>query len=964
MQNEKQYTNGYQLSFLATIFAKVSGYKNLQIDTESLTLNKGHFFETRVAYLDINQHIQIKLGLIWDTLSISTLDGTINFSGVSKKHSQFIQNKLNQSIKRFRATAIEQLVKAISLALLDAKPLINRHHYIRRQVIKNWLDQHGKIMHTISLSIEKLLPPETKSALHTIKPFLIKGFDVVDELNALFVKNTLIHYQQLFDQIETNPLTAKQREACVINEAHNLVLAGAGTGKTSTMVGRVAYLLAADIAQNNEILMLAYGKDAQNEMDNRIKSKLSGAKLNTQTFHALGLQIISQVTGERPSIHEMAIDPKKREQFVHSQFTLLLKIPAYQRLLIQYFSQYLFPYKSPYSFKSLKEYSAYIIENDIRTLQGELVKSYEECEIANFLYRQGVAYRYEAKYQFTTRTIEYKPYQPDFYLTDFDIYIEHFAVNQINETPPFINQEQYLEGMRWKRELHQKHKTKLIETYSYEKQQGQLTDKLDEKLKAAGIQYQPRSPDALLLNLKEETSKFSQLMADLLTLFKATCANFGQLTNKLNSGGESNERANATSSLFKPIYEAYQAELTSTKSIDYDDMINQSITYIESGQYQSPYTHILVDEFQDISIPRAHMIKALLSQKPDSTLFCVGDDWQSIYQFSGSDVSLTKEFSTHFGVTATSILDKTFRFNNKISEAASRFVMQNPSQITKTITTHHQVDHSAITIIMSKQSDFGLAHALNAIKEHAPVNSSVLILARFKHSKPKSFRAIQQQFPTLVIQFMSVHSSKGKEADFVIMLEMISGEFGFPSEKKTNPLLALLLPKSETFPLAEERRLFYVALTRARHHVYLITDATKASPFIKELIKDGYSVITDAITGQDFQDKIADQSCPKCEVGFLVPRDSAKGHFYECSHFPRCDYTQNACQWCAHELIVEGDFKICSNKKCDYKIPLCPECGGDLSIRSGRYGKLWGCQNYASNQEFSCTYTKNYTAES
>ena len=175
------------------------------------------------------------------------------------------------------------------------------------------------------------------------------------------------------------------------------------------------------------------------------------------------------------------------------QIQRLLQDDQFKSRLVTYFVRFTYPYKSQYDFKSLGEYNAYILENDIRTLQGELVKSYEECEIANFLYRQGVDYQYEANYQVNTSGPDYKVSQPDFYLPDYGMYIEHFAVNEKNQTPPFIDQKSYLEGMAWKRALHQKYQTTLIETYSYLKQQGRLTRCVKRKTAGSRCEIQPRS---------------------------------------------------------------------------------------------------------------------------------------------------------------------------------------------------------------------------------------------------------------------------------------------------------------------------------------------------------------------------------------------------------------------------------------------------------------------------------------
>lgn len=410
------------------------------------------------------------------------------------------------------------------------------------------------------------------------------------------------------------------------------------------------------------------------------------------------------------------------------------------------------------------------------------------------------------------------------------------------------------------------------------------------------------------------------------------------------------------SSLFN---QAYQQHLRDTNTIDFEDMVGRAIEYVENGRYQSPYSYILVDEFQDISASRARMIKALLAQNPDNSLFCVGDDWQSIYRFTGSDVTMTKKFEGYFGYTATIILDKTFRFNNKIGTVASKFVMQNSTQIAKQIQSHKIIEHPAVSVIKSNQDQVGLNAALSAINAKADANASVLILARFNFRKP-DLSDLKRQYSKLKLQFMSVHASKGKEADYVIVLGLEKGKQGFPPEKTTHPLLELLLPKAEAFAHAEERRLFYVALTRAKHHVYLVSDANKVSDFVKELIANRYEILSDEFIGDGFQDKIADIVCNQCKTGYMIPRDSQHGSFFGCSHFPLCNYMLSACQWCGGGLKENGRFKVCENKRCDYVEPICPKCGGKMTLRKGPSGQFWGCSHYRKDEEFSCKHTEKF----
>ncbi len=962
MIDQAVHNNLYRPGWLARLFAPHCGYLYFNFSSDRLFISRGKSISSQIPFLSIGLGVAVERGLFWHSLAIHLDNGEIRrLGGINKKRCSQFQVQLNQAYRKHVTEVYRQLTPEIQQAHRQAQVMLSGRKYIRKDVAGHWFKEHVQLGEFFKRTdFQRYIKPDVAQFLPVVLPFLERGYGYVAQLNDDYVKRQLDEFNTFFDQVESNPLTDNQRKACVIDEQNNLVLAGAGTGKTSTMIGRAGYLIKSCLARPEQILMLAFARKAAEEMDERIKAKLNTEALTVKTFHSLGKLIIAQVEGIVPSINPMAEDSHLRARFVDEQLKRLLQNNDYKSRLITYFVRFAYPYKSAFQFKSLGEYNCYILENDIRTFQGELVKSFEECEIANFLYRQGISYRYESNYEVSTSGPDYRVYQPDFYLPDYGIYIEHFAVNEHNQTPSFIDQEKYLQGMEWKRTLHKEHSTCLIETYSYQKQQGVLTQSLERQLKEKGVEFRPLPNNQLLQELNQfgQVSLFAELLSQMLALFKSAYQNIKGMV-MLAKQHEDHERMQAAAFLFEPIYEAYQQHLEETNTIDFDDMIGKAIEYVEDGSFHSPYTFILVDEFQDISASRARLIKALLSQHPDSSLFCVGDDWQSIYRFTGSDVTLTKEFEQHFGATVISVLDRTFRFNNKIGNVASRFVMQNSTQIGKQILSHDIIDHNAISLIKTNNDQVGLNAALNAIAKRAKTNSSVLILSRFQFRKPQLAEQ-KRRFPTLNIRSMTIHASKGKEADYVIVLGLEKGKNGFPSEKATHHLLELLLPPNEAFPFAEERRLFYVALTRARHHVYLVCDADNASDFIRELVEEKYEINCDEFIGDGFQEKIADISCPVCKTGFLVSRDGNNGSFFGCSQYPLCNYTESACPWCGGGLKEHGRFRVCENKRCDYAEPICPKCGGKLILRKGRYGQFWGCSHYRKDAEFSCGHTEKF----
>lgn len=949
----------YKISLFARIFASNIRYPTIHIYEDKLHLIERLRLQHDIPLTELGQSIEISDGRFWSTLSIQLLDGKqVQLGGIAKKDSSQIVSTIQKYSYQQQKNYITGFQEQFKHAYLAVSTIVHQQSYIRQSQADHWFKQYEPLRIPVSHpNIDSLIEPNYQRYIPALQQVFEDGPAFFADYNQQFVSDQLAEFKVFFDQVENQPLTQNQREACVKNELYNLVLAGAGTGKTSTMIGRAGYLVKSTIAGPDQILMLAFGNDAAKEMSDRINAKLNIKGFTVKTFHSLGKQIITQVEGTAPAINKMAEDDRLKTQFIDTKFKALMEQERYRSLVIKYFIHFSYPYKNPFKFKTLGAYNQYIREHEIRTLQGELVKSYEECEIANFLFQQGIAYQYEANYHINTTGADFRIYQPDFYLTEYGIYIEHFAVNEHNHTPDFIDQIKYLEGMAWKRALHKKHQTPLIETYSYQKRQGVLLKELRADLLAQGVNFAPIPDNALLKTLNDlgQVTAFSRLLSQLLSLLKSALMPVHDLINKADQH-EDNERLVATAELFEPIYNAYQQHLDKTATIDFDDMIGKAISYVETNRYQSNFTHILVDEFQDISSSRAKLIQSLLAQQPESTLFCVGDDWQAIYQFTGSDVAITKQFEDHFGIAATTVLDTTFRFNNKIGELASRFVMQNPSQINKQIQSIHQIKDAAVSLLKTANTNVGVEEALSLINANVKRSASVLILIRFSHDRPDIAR-LKNHYPKLQISIMTAHSSKGKEADYVIILGLEKGKFGFPSEKTNHSLLDIVLPNADSYAFAEERRLFYVALTRAKHHIYLISDANNTSDFVRELINDDYEIIQHQSNKPQFQSKIADIPCSECETGYMVSKDSQYGQFFGCSDFPLCTHTESGCEWCHSHLIEKGEFRLCENQQCNYVEPICPDCHGKLTLRTGKYGQFWACTHYRKNAEFSCSYS-------
>ena len=245
---------------------------------------------------------------------------------------------------------------------------------------------------------------------------------------------------------------------------------------------------------------------------------------------------------------------------------------------------------------------------------------------------------------------------------------------------------------------------------------------------------------------------------------------------------------------------------------------------MESGRFRSRFKYILVDEFQDISPARAALLKALLDNCPGARLFAVGDDWQAIFRFAGSDIAVMQEFGERFGDYERIDLETTFRCSDHIAEVATEFVLRNPAQISKTVRARNKAERPAVQVGLP--SDKGLSllkEALDRIADDArrrEGTSEVLLLGRYQHLRPRHMAALRSRYPGLRFSWRTIHGAKGLEADYAVVLGVCTGKYAFPSEMDDDPLLNLVLAASDAHPNAEERRLLYVALTRARRQVF------------------------------------------------------------------------------------------------------------------------------------------------
>ncbi len=684
----------------------------------------------------------------------------------------------------------------------------------------------------------------------------------------------------------------KQQMTCIVKEFHNhLVIAGAGTGKTTTVVGKIKYLLKSEKCKPEDILVLSFTNASAAEMSQRIHQE-TGCNIEASTFHKLGMNIITRVNGITPKITKLNL-----RRFIREQLLLNMKSDSYLSLLSTFLLYNRVAAKSEFDFKKQSEYEEYLRLNPPTTINNEAVKSYGEMDIANFLFQNGVQYVYEHPYKIDTRTSEYAQYHPDFFLPEYDIYIEYFGINRDGEVPSYFKgtngmtaTQKYQASMKWKRETHKANETVLIECYAYEKLEGILLESLKEKLMAKEVKLTPHTTKELWEQVSADGDSVIdgvvELFETIINLIKSNGYTIAAVR-QMNIGNAHEKNNNIILSLIEPTFNAYCAYLSEQNEIDFNDMIIMATQFIEQKKYINSYKYIIVDEYQDISKSRFLLLSSMRKSKAYD-LFCVGDDWQSIYRFAGSDMSYILRFENYWGPAEISKIETTYRFSRKLIEISGNFIMQNPSQIKKSIKSKNDIAGYALGEI-SGYTEKAAIEFMAVRLEDLPRDSSVFFIGRYtfdaqllsdsglfecQYNNVGGFTEVKYcKRADLKMSFYTAHKSKGLQADYVFIINNRKSKMGFPSKIQDAAILNLLLDNCDLYPYAEERRLFYVALTRARKKVFIVTVNKQESEFAVEL-KERY--------GEEL--KREQWECPLCG-GRLLKKTGPYGEFFGCSGY-------------------------------------------------------------------------------
>lgn len=754
----------------------------------------------------------------------------------------------------------------------------------------------------------EMMPSDLRAALPASLAFLTDA-SVRHRYNDEFVSTELNRYRSFFDDLDGRSLSDQQREACIRLEDNNLLVASAGSGKSATMVGKVAYVLDKQLHRPDEILVLAFNRSAAEELKERIARQLgvepADLKCRVTTFHALGRGIIDETEGRPPQLADWVEHPAGEAKVIEEIIDGLLDSnPDFARLWIDLLVLHPKADIPAEVFDTKADHERYLSVRrrkgsaTIGTMAGVYVKSLQERTIVNWLWLNSVEFEYERQIAVEDGNAAITHLHPDFYYPISQTIHEHLAINA-DGSSPFAD---YISHAESKLTAYRKAEMDVFQTTSAQAGGGSLVAALEAELAKRSVPFERKSYSAVVRALEPVVIKhYHKLIAVCIKHIRASHLTLEMLIER---AGLLHDRARAKhfARAVWLITEAYSRKLEEANRIDFDSMIANATRLVETGRYESPYALILADEFQDISEPSANLIKALKHQKPFTKIFAVGDDWQSIYRFAGSDITIFTQFEANFGASWQGRLEQTYRCNQLIAETAASFVQRNPAQLKKSVRSTRPAIARSIRVIPIESDrakpDFVAAcwRLLNRLDKFLGGISAqwrgeggqklkVMVLWRYNQLDP--FKGTKPRFENIEVSGLSFHRAKGLEADYTILLDVSEGDYGVPSRIEDDELLNLVMPQPETFEYAEERRLFYVALTRASRGVFLLTNAREPSRYIRELSE---------IAGDDLRYESIDgellHQCPACRAGHVIERfSSGNRRFLGCSQFPNCEHT-------------------------------------------------------------------------
>ncbi len=695
------------------------------------------------------------------------------------------------------------------------------------------------------------------------------------DYNKSFITQRKIDYSYLWSKGRVT-LDDEQQTAIVTDDKHNLVTAAAGSGKTETLTTRIAYLIQRkpDTVHPERILAIAYQRKAKEQIEQRLLNRYNIIDVNVRTFHKLGKDILEHKRKKIPTTD--IVNENKKHEAIYSIFSQKVKSELdYYRLFMTY-AKTLHDYEEKESVKTKDETLTYAREQSRCAIDRTKVKSCAEKEIMDFLLT--------SKLDGKPIQVIYEPdlpvFRPDFYLPEYDLYIEHWALNEKGEVPSWFNQTsaEYKNTMEMKRKWFAEHDKLLVETFTSEFKEDSpeefieiLKKRIVEKLQEENnrdFEFTPKAYEEILELAWESGRTPVDDIVNFITSAKTYDLSPTKVAERLHNNKWTRKQI-AFGNLVLPVYHDYEAALNEHGKIDFEDMINQAIIELndDPSLLADAYDHILIDEYQDISAQRYNLIKTILKRNPKCKLFCVGDDWQSIMGFSGSNLNFFVNFDQYFSNPAVTVISTNYRSVRTIVDAGAQLITHNTSCQIQKPTLSNRKDLKPIRVVRLlhregyeenyyRQMAEDCLDRINAYIKNGYSPQDILVLSRFmrtrigrgyrflhnigifvKEAKENGINLAYEKLDAQnKVRLLTAHRGKGLEAKVVFLLNATKGTYGFPSEIEDPSIYE---PARENYPIQdqkeEERRLFYVAMTRAIEDLIIYTWEPAMSEFLEEI---------------------------------------------------------------------------------------------------------------------------------
>lgn len=912
----------------------------------------------------------------------------------------------NHNVPKDKNTIQNENLKSIICLGDFFDDLLSNDEYIAKSAYLKILESNKKnIEYLKNLETDGLLKKFCKNHKADFNRILeiINKYDIfgncVNEHNENFINSKLKSEKKYLDTIlkEIDPqifLDDEQRRVVLTDEDFSLVVAGAGAGKTTTVAAKVKYLVEKKNINADEILVVSFTNKAVNELKERIQKQLK-IDCPITTFHSTGNAVLHKQTDEKLNIVQ-----NEKLYFVLEDYfkNSVLQNEKTVDDLINFFAEYFY---SPSEFKNKKDFFDKLEKSNFTTLkseagdcsfeiinertkkhvtiQNEILRSQEEVQIANFLYMNNIEYEYEAKYKFNIENSK-KPYTPDFFIRQNgnEAYIEHFGITQQGTSDRYdqVEIEKYKKSVKDKIALHKKHGTKLIYTFSSFTDGKPLQEHLKDALEKSGFILVPRDTKEVFKKISSQgESRYIRKMINLIDRFISNFKTCGYQVEKFDEWKDAtnNVRSKLFLSICKECYLEYERYLNKNGAIDFADMINKSALLLRNSKEVAEkinFKYIIVDEYQDISRQRFDLVSALHDISA-AKIIAVGDDWQSIYAFSGSDIKLFTKFEDIMGYAELLKITKTYRNSQEVIDIAGNFIQKNSAQIRKSLKSsktikdpviiytytskrreHSKDSKNGSTYALAKAVETAIAQIIDFAKQEQnnKKDISILLLGRFgfdgKNLERSGLFEYQDYgskvkclaYPQVKISFMTVHASKGLGYDNVIVINGKNETYGFPSKIEDDVVLNYVTEKDDSIDSAEERRLFYVAMTRTKNRVYFIAPEENPSEFLLEIKHDYKNVVLKGNWTDEFKDTNPYKKfCPLCGYPLQYKYKNAYGlNLWICMNDPEiCDFMTNE--------IRAGKLSI---QKCD-------KCDGYLIAKPKKDFQEFflGCTNYSKDNK-------------